>query len=400
MNIELKHVIAFKSLIIKLIKNKSFHQFSLVLLLLFTNSCITQFIPDINEEKELLVVEGLITNEPVSNTINLSVSLPVGKMSETRPLSGCTVIISDDIGNNYSLNEKDIGAYVTDSVQFKGEIGRKYILKIILNKNNRTFNYQSYPVEMKPVPAIDSLFYEKMVIQEKFENFPGVDACQIYLNTHDPENKCRFFRWEYEETWILRLLWPVDNMKCWISDKSKSINIRNTSNIEQATISRYPINYISNATDRLRTKYSILVNQYSLNKEEYNYWEDLQNLTVQVGGLSDIIPFSIPSNLFCVENTNEKVLGYFSVSAKSSKRIFIEDNFAGIVDDYANCPSDTIPTDYPFYLPGFNVSIWALLIHKGSFTDAPYTILTERKGCADCTERGTTKKPDFWIDDK
>lgn len=371
-----------------------------LILVFITISCVTEFIPQVSEEKELLVVEGLITDQPEPNIIKLTKSLPLGKKSEAIPLGGCNVTISDNLGNKYYLNEKSTGTYVTDPAYFRGVIGRFYTLNIRTSKTERNLTYESYPVEMKPVPQIDSVYYEKTIIKEKYENFPGTDGCQIYLNTNDPGNSCRFYRWDYDECWILRLLWPVDNMKCWIYDRSKSILIKSTASINESTIDRYPVTYITNETDRLKMEYSIMVNQYSLNEEEYNFWDNLKTLTEQVGGLYDVVPYSIPGNLYCLENQTEKVLGYFSVSAKSSKRIFIEDSFAGIVDQYADCISDTIPTDYPESIEGINKTVWALLVKIHTFTAPGYTIITERKGCADCTVRGTTVEPDFWSDRK
>ena len=129
---------------------------------------------------------------------------------------------------------------------------------------------------------------------------------------------------------------PLRNKVCWISSNSNVINIKSTSVLEEDRISGYPLNFISNLTDRLRVKYSILVNQYSLNEDEYLYWEKFQNITEQVGGLYDIIPSSVPSNVYCLDDPNEKVLGYFSVSANSSKRIFIKDNFSGLFTPYTD----------------------------------------------------------------
>jgi hypothetical protein len=189
-------------------------------------------------------------------------------------------------------------------------------------------------------------------------------------------------------------------MICWISGNSNNINIKSTVVLDEDRIIRHPVNYISNSTDRLKIKYSILVNQYSMNENEYIYWKQLQNLTVQVGGLYDMIPASIPNNLRCIDNPEEKVLGYFSVSAKSSRRIFIKDNFSGIIDLYADCISDTLHTDYVDNIPDLNTSFWVLLIQKGSFTRPGYTVITDSRGCADCTVRGTNIKPDFWQDDK
>jgi hypothetical protein len=389
---------SFSQLKIRGRANKSLQPLNLFIFLLLISSCITEFIPEIHEDNELLVVEGLITDQPETNTIKLSKSLALGLKSDAKPMSGCFVTISDDLGNRISLTETVAGTYVTPPF-FQGVIGRSYTLHVTTNFASNNLNYESYPMEMKPVPPIDSIYYEKTVIEPKYENFAGIDGCQIYLDTHDSGNKCRFFRFDYAETWVLRLLFPVDNMKCWVSEKSNAIIIKSTAALKETQINHYPINYISNSSDRLKRKYSILVNQYSLNEDEYNFWEKLQNLTVQVGGLYDVIPYSIPSNLLCIENPNEKVLGYFSVSAKSSKRIFIEDNFSGIIDQYADCISDTIPTDDANSIPNLNISVWVLLVHKHTFNSPGYTLITKSKGCADCTVRGTTKKPDFWIGD-
>jgi hypothetical protein len=372
---------------------KNFIIFLLISQLL--SSCITQFIPQITEEKELLVVQGLITDKQETDTIKLSKSLPFGHINEATPVSGSKVFISDNMGNSFGLNEINKGTYITDASKFRGVPGRYYTLHLSTNSDN--LNYESLPIEMKAVPPIDSLYYEKKVVEQPYENFKGIDACQIFLNTHDPADNCKYYRWDYSETWQLRLLFDVPNQTCWISDKSHAINIKSTAAFNEATINRLPVNYITNATDRLKTRYSIEVNQYSLNEDEFNYWEKIQNVAIQVGGLYDIIPSSIPSNIHCIENPEKVVLGYFSVSAKSSKRIFISDNFEGIINQYANCVTDTIDTDKPI---GINEWIWILVYHKCSIPCSSTFEITTHRECADCTTRGTTIKPDFWMDDK
>lgn len=372
-------------------------QIFLLFIFLLLNSCITQFIPAIDEEKELLVVQGLITdqNEPV--TIKLSTSLPLGQKSEAKPLSMCSVTITDDIGGSFFLGETQPGTYVTLS---HGTAGRSYALHIRTNGSRNNFTYESLPIKMKPVPQIDSLYYQKKVIRERIDNIQGIEECQIYLDSNDPENNCMFYRWDYAETWVLRLPFDIPNQTCWISNNSKKIYIESTAGIREGRIKLHPVTYISKLTDRLKTKYSILVNQYSLNEDEFNYWKKLQKLTEQVGGLYDIVPASIPSNIMCVENPEEKVLGYFSVSAISSKRIFIKDKFEGIVDQYAHCATDTL-IGGPDFIKGLGTSVWTLFDTPAvPFSSPRIRIFTETKGCADCTVRGSTVKPAFWTDDK
>jgi hypothetical protein len=373
------------------------YQILLVTILLLLSACISQYLPEVNETQELLVVEGLITDQPVPNSIKLSKSLPLRSKVNAKPMTGFDVTITDDLGKLYNLKETNAGTYITDPTVFKGKIGRFYTLHISKTSVDRRIEYESTPMEMMPVPQIDSIYYEKEVLKEGYEGWFGIDACKIFLDTRDPQNTCRFFRWSYSETWILRLLFPVQNNKCWITENSDFVDIKKTTEIKEGLILRHPVKYISNLTDRLKIRYSILVNQYSLSEDEYTYWEKVQKFTDQVGGLYDIIPSSIPSNIHNINYPEEKVLGYFSVSASSSKRIYIQDKFDGIIDQYTECISDTIYGNYD--PPQLNVSAW--ILSDNILSDGTrQRVLTLRKECADCTTRGTNIKPDFWNDGK
>jgi len=353
--------------------------------------------PDLDENRELLVVEGLLTDRPETNIIRLTKSLPLGKKSNIKPVLGCTVSIIDDIDNSWTLKEKGNGYYITDSLKFRGVIGRKYTLQIqshssVLNN----YSYESLPMELKPVPPIDKLFWEKFLIEEGNEDYTPKEGCEIYLDTHDDTRECNFFRWDFTETWEVALPFIVPNRVCWSTNESGSILIKNTSLLSETSVRRFPVNFISTATDRLKEKYSIIVNQYSINEEEYEYWEKMQRLTEHSGTLYDNIPFSVPGNIYCVEDPTEKVLGYFSVSAKTSRRIFIEDSFSGIVQLYNDCPiSPPIPFEQP--VPTLGINVWIII--DNSQEVPPSIIYTDKKFCADCTTRGTKIKPTFWDDD-
>ncbi len=362
---------------------------------LIISSCITQFVPETDENDTMLVVEGMITDQPGVYTVKLSKSLPLSSNGNTVVLTGCIVTISDDNGNWTSLYETQPGTYVTDGV-FRGFVGRKY--KLLINTNNPDLSYKNYEsllMEMKPVPLIDSLFYEKITTEVTTDGRPLKQECQVYLNTYDPDGICKYFRWDFSETWIFRIPYEVTNRICWITNNSNSIFIKNTSVLSEDRIEKWPVNYISAITDRLSKRYSLLVNQYSINEDEYNYWEKLQNVTENVGSLYDITPVSIPGNIYCIEDPSEQVLGYFSVSAKTSKRIFIEDRFAGLAYLYSQCPSDTIFGMMAPEPEGLGVSYWLIIDNSYDFFN-PYKVYTTIKGCADCTVRGTTEEPSFW----
>jgi hypothetical protein len=375
---------------------KKIRQILFVTFILLITGCVSQFIPKTTEDKDMLVVEGLITDQKGPYTLKLSRPFHLGISNVARPLIGCDVTVSDDLGQTFSFTETAPGTYISDSANFQGAIGRFYTLHVNTTAVNNNLNYESIPVELKPVPAIDSIYFEKRTFAVGAGGGPSEEGCQIFLNTHDPDNKCKFYRWEYSETWEFRLPYPTPNSLCWLSSNSDVINIKNTSIIEQDRVDRYPLALVSNTTDRLREKYSILVNQYSLNEDEYLYWEKLQNISELVGGLYDIIPSEIPSNVFCIDDPNQKVLGYFSVSARSSKRIYIKDHFAGVLTPYTNdaCIADTIFGQVNGPIAWLNVNVWVLIVH--TVPPPSYRVTTRTKGCYDCTVRGTNIKPVYW----
>ena len=377
--------------------------FNLILLFLITLAgCVTEYVPDLDENEELLVVEGLITDQPGPNTILIYKTLPIWTKDFRTDLKGTTVWITDDLGNSDTLIRQSIettmGTYVTDSTKFIGVPGRKYTLHFTAMTPDGLHTYESLPTEMVTVPPIDSIYYEK---RDFVYNNQIIEGCQIYFDTHDPTDACKFYRWEYEESWEIRLPFrDALNKLCWASEKSSDIFLKNTALLNENTVRRYPIKLIPNPVEKLLVKYSILLTQYSLNEEEYHYWEKLQNSTQQVGGLYDIIPSTITGNIFCQEDKMEKVLGYFSVSSVKSKRVFIKDNFAGRNGLFDECLSDSIKviTNMPDTIPGMYQTFW--ILYDYTDTVPPFVIMTNRRYCADCASRGSKIKPPFWDDDK
>jgi hypothetical protein len=374
--------------------------YGLVLIIpLIVAGCVEKFTPEIHEPRYRIVVNGLITNQPEVYTVRLYWTIPFGGKTSF-PMAGCSVTVHDDLGHIYQFSESSTpGIYLSDKTTFQGVVGRKYTLRInTLNATPAHYSYESVPVEMKAVPPIDSLFYKKVIISEAALTMNSQEGCQIYLNTYDPDGDCRFYRWDYTETWKFQVQYSIiANQVCWISNSSKNINIKNTSSLSEDRISRHPLIFISNKTDRLSKRYSVIVNQYSLSENEFAYWEKFKNAIQDVGSLYDKIPSSITGNMFCVEDPDEQVLGYFSVSAKTSKRIYIDETFRGLVNIYEKCADATLDIKAP--IPGLNE--WAWIIYTSpEDAEHPYKVITWNKGCVDCTVRGTTTRPEFWEDFK
>ena len=380
----------------------------ILIVLLLTGSCVSQFIPETVSDPELFVVDGLITDQPGKQTVKISRSIPLGNEADFDPVRGCEVSITDNLNNTYPLTETDPGVYKT-SENFKGEAGRIYILNIeivryVPPRGMRVVDYviKSSPLEMLPVPEIDSLYYEKvdLLVEDGFAR-PG-EGCRVLVNTSDPEDKCRYFRWDYSETWKIETPnYPKTiNKTCWITKNSEDINVKTVTGLNENRITGWPVNFILNESDRLSLRYRMEVNQYSLNEDEYYYWSDLEKITEESGGIYDRVPSSIFGNMYCSGHPDLPVLGYFSVSSRRSKVIYIDEYFKGLINPYIRCLEDTLfpHPEAPWPPPGiFDLEgeyYW--FIEVDTVPPAQFIIPTDDKGCVDCTVRGTTVKPDFW----
>lgn len=366
----------------------NFIRISLITVLVI--GCTVEFNPGFDENEEFLVVEGMITDQNRVNRIKLSRSLPIGKPLSDKTVKGALVTITDENNVVTLLIESPEGVYSTDSTEFRGRVGGQYSLNIKLDSKNYATDF----VEMKPVPHINSLYYEKVTITASRDSNYIKEGCRIYVDSYDPSGRCLYFRWDFVETWEYRIPYNVINKICYVTERSDEILVKNTSQYSSARVTKYPVLFISNTSDRLKEKYSILVNQYSLTGQEFAFWEQVRNISANVGNLYDITPTAIQGNIKCTTDQNETVLGYFSVSSMTQKRLFIQDQFLGLPLFFVFCATDTIVG----YLPdtGLNSEYW--VIEDYGDEPVPFWIITTYKECADCTTRGTNIMPSFWND--
>jgi hypothetical protein len=281
---------------------------------------------------------------------------------------------------------------------------------------------------MLPVPEIDNIYYSK---DKEFSNNQSEthEGIRIYLDSKTGDEINKYFRWTYEETWKFRLpnpkklnyfndstILPVDMVKefCWKQSKSAEILTSSMEQVQTGIIKKEPLTFISpDKSDRLSIQYSILVKQYSISKKEYEFWGNLKKVNESGGDIFGSQPFPVISNISNVHNSDEKVLGYFQVSAVKQKRkniTFMELKGFNLPLFHYDCVRiETAPGDYacPFCtLPTFDelYQMWDYLHYV--FVEPVYNPETRQllklvfatPICSDCELSGTLTKPDFWID--
>lgn len=379
---------------------------AMLLILIFSHySCIDEYWPEISDYQNLLVVDGMITSGPGPFKVDLSLSTDVNN-SEYIPYRGCDVKILDDDGGIIDLQENGEGSYSSAGNGEKGVVGRSYKLVITTPSGK---HYESEFDELVAPTTIDSIY---PVLETKMEEGYDYDLTgyQFYLDSRDATEESTYYYWKLEHTYeynsdfyihfiyngSVESFYPTDSLySCWMTEKVHEIFVFGTTGLSSPTLEKYPLNYVSTETRALSVRYSLLVNQYTIGEVAYRFW---QSVAEQNSGESSLYTqqlYQIRGNVKNISNTNEPVLGYFTVAGKDSKRIFTNPPQEVIDFNYPVCVLGDGDYDAYKYIRWTPKSSWPLYVVRDS---DGYRALPQQI-CTDCRKRGgTIQKPEFWID--
>jgi hypothetical protein len=387
--------------------------------------------PAISAPASYLVVEGVINSGGDSTFIKLSRTVGLqGKVSASPELHAI-VTVEGDQNSSYPLTETGNGIYSCRGLNLDST--HKYRLNI---KTTSGKQYASDYEEVLNSPPIDSISFDT----KGTALGPGLN---IYANTHDPSGKVRYFRWDYQETWIihpyyesyyvsngdtvlLRDLTKDNIYTCWQNDTASTIVLGTTARLTHSVINKNTIVTIPSDEEKLGDRYSIIVHQYALSAGAYIFFSTLKKNTEQLGSIFDAQPSQIPGNIHCLSDPSEHVLGYISTGSISAQRIFIHKSqlpFAWTYPQVYDCTPGSGQYDFDFRLG--TLCCYYALPYDGTYVNqvdeyinflkdggnnnpfiplkaiqlpghppTGYTAATRE--CSDCTVRGSNKKPPFW----
>jgi len=361
-------------------------------------SCIEPYEPEIDKYDRLLVIDGRISNFEGSGVVKLSRSFPYGK-TRYEVVSGAAVFIFDEIGNEERLYEVEEGTYRADS-SFKALPGQKYKLQVKINENEV---YESTMEKMQPPVSIDSLYF---IYENAAEN--DREGVEINVDVDNKDKISNYYAWEYSEAWMFRVPHQSsripDSRNCFTGNRSKILLLGNSSNNAGGRLKQQPIFFISNKTNRLSIKYSVLVKQYTLTETAYDFYKNLKLISESSGTLFDPTPSAVLGNISRNDYPDQPVLGNFLVAPVYEKRLFIE-KIELPVEMYVptgfdDCQKEEviIRSDSSHQI---DVDNW---LRKGYFildtVNTPlnsFISLTSSEKCCDCKKSGSVEPPDFWI---
>ena len=279
--------------------------------------------PAITNPGTYLVIEGFINNGPDSTYFDLTHTFTLSDTAQTTPELNAKVSIQGTDNSSYPLGETGNGFYGAPISGLNPAIQYRLFIQTSAGKQ-----YASSYVTLKASPAIDSVNWTL--------NSGG--TVQLYVNTHDPQNNTRYYRWNYQETYeyqsayLANLQWVNDSIEylfpdtfytCWRQDVSTSILLATSAQLGQDLIYEYPLVSYPATSINLSVEYSILVTQYPLTQDAFSWWQVMQKNTEQIGSIFGVQPTINTGNIRCLSDSNETVVGYVSGGTIAKQRIFI-----------------------------------------------------------------------------
>lgn len=353
--------------------------FALISLLIpvLLTACIDPLDLTINGTVNTIVVDGTITNraEPQVIRINRSKSDPLTGRFGSVPITKATVEVVIDSAQVVSCHETVAGSYQLPS-DFKGQIGHAYQLRFTLSDGTA---YQSTQQIMQPVPAIGSVTARfnpaSLPVESPLDG--GYRAGHdVFIDWQDPASQRNYYRWEWrlweKQSWCRSCqqgIYAVNTVpahayqdrtfyvsgdapyedcfvpinylevaqppfhgelyvydypcrtQCWEILYSSSLNVfddqfTNGGQIQGRKIAQIPY-YDSTAC-------LVEIRQLSLPQTAHSYFKRFQDQTQNTGGLADTPPSAPVGNIQNRTNQQERVVGYFTASAVSAVRYWID----------------------------------------------------------------------------
>ena len=376
-----------------------------LLLLFAVVSCVYDFHPDWQGQAGFVAIEGDIL---VGDTSRFEVRFSTDLEDENNvgePLTYTLRVEADD-GTVYPLQDS-----IVDLT--KAGLTQEYRLVVeVQSPFRRTYASAWAPVQVSP--PIDSLSYA--INAER-------TALDINVSTHS-DAPVGYYRWSASETWEYHSTYYAeyffapagtvyrgrvieqnslvayeegDNVYyCWDSGNRSDILLGSTVELTEDRLVDHCLYSFSNTDRKVSVVYFVELSQIRLTEEAYRFWETVRNNSSNVGGLFSPEPSELRGNIVNVDDPDELVLGYVSVSTCTCKKMFVnnydtrfsrwEGSSYNIVEPFPDTPDQW----RSYY--GWRYRFGWFEMKEGGVMQTVWTPIE----CIDCRASGGTKERPWW----
>ncbi len=322
---------------------------------IFSVSCKEPYFPKIDNSEKVLVVDALLSDKSNVIKVRLINTAPFRDYANL-PEIGAYVVVSDEIGNDYSLNEITPGYYEYNS--FKPQYGSTYTL-VIRTKANKY--YKSTPQTLYPKSLLNSV--NSVVTTKIFQTtqngnlvmkeLPGLEFFTTLIDSLDNSPYYRFSSTvlvEYQERKVIAdnpdsLILDFHGWRKFFPNQFFNLNEPGYNNLNkhkhslafctvdtsflsivdrQIFSDKYPYKLLYTLI-RTTYRFAIVIERYHLNIDVHQYYKKINTQLESENRIFDPVSFQILGNISCVNDPDEPVLGVFEVSSCTSRTYSFSD---------------------------------------------------------------------------
>lgn len=309
----------------------------IAILALLLCSCEEYYKPDLDVVPGLLVVESHLTNDPNQNFVKLTKALEFYSTKQEEKVSGAKVELVEINGGTTKGIESSTGYFTFPKIPVSG---KKYILRITYIKDI----FESDPVIMPPIPAIDTLYtihkIEKSYRTDAFGGpalveTPGRDIC-IDAPISSTLEYYRFnwravIQWRYDFPPPPEV--PPPPYFGWISYLQKGqFNIAGPKPFSISDkVKNHPVLFLGydsraylDSVTQIPKGWIVIIDQYGISKESYDFHEKLNKQLSAEGTLFDPVLTQVYGNIHCRTNPKIMAVGFFDLNSHRQYRYFLD----------------------------------------------------------------------------
>jgi hypothetical protein len=391
-------------------------QLSLALLMA---SCVKPYEVDFDSNQDYVVVEGVLTNELKSHQIQLSYTAGSSD-TEIRYVDDASVWVENQ-STTIPLIRQGNGIYKTEE-DFAGTIGETYQLFIEMADGKIISSNK----EVMHSPTKLAAIHQRYAVSPSEDGVTNIGGIQFFIDAEQGELPVNYYRYEWSAGYridvtepayykivtdtvsidpdsITFTVWPDVEvlLSCYQADSSAGLIYGSTENSTNRQLLDFPVNFVSQESDRLSRRYSLMVKQYTITPGAYYYYKKLDETNNYGGSLFDRQTGRISGNL-SYENSNDPVMGYFEVASVDSLREFFNrsdfdrrielPNYYFYCQDTLLAHTDTLAIVYefihsqlsPVYITQYDGSLGIMNLQTVQF-------------CSDCSYYADPEPPIYWI---
>ncbi|QDK83330.1 DUF4249 domain-containing protein [Spirosoma sp. KCTC 42546] len=269
------------------------------------NGCTTVIDAKLDTGPIRLSVEGILTDQPGSQTITLTTTAPYFDNSTAPAATSATVTVADDAGKTYQfVDPTNTGKYVWQPAgkDTLGHIGRSYQLTI-------TYQGETYKAssKMNPVPPIDSIIF----VKRKLNPLSKTEGYRAEFYATDFPNRVDYYRIRFFQNGELQ------NKPRNIITSQDGVFGSNSS-VADGLAFIVPIRRSVNPDSLYALNDVVKVEVHSLTQDAFTFWQQLRT-QITNGGLFATPPANVPTNIINTNVTGRTATGFFMTSAVRSR---------------------------------------------------------------------------------